>query len=306
MANMKISGLPDGVSLNDNDMIEIARPGSPNASLRVSVSYLMSYLALKMVTSAALRVNGAATDFKQVLFTENYVTRFAMAASGDGTHTPFLRITVQNDDGTWLKDAITLSRSDGSIWYGGNIASSNDGVQQCGTTGNRWAQVCAATGTINTSDINEKTLSTDSSAVTLDSLVEALSDLPTAVFQWNTMIAKKGADAARYHVGYIAQAVQSALTSKGIDPSKTALWCNDALTEKVDTPVYDKDGKTRVGTSTVFNPILNADGSQKYRQGLRIDNLQAVLIEAQRRRIATLETNYATLAARVAALEAKA
>lgn len=173
---------------------------------------------------------------------------------------------------------------------GGFFLPGTDNVMNLGGPINRWTQLFAGTSTINTSDITEKTLTTENSDVNINSLVTALQDLPTITYQWNDSITKKGSDKARYHTGYSAQTVQSALISKGIDPEKTALWCNDALTKEVETT----DQETGEITHTT-QPILDENGKQVYRQGLRIDHLQAILIEANRKRIVELENSYNSL-----------
>ncbi|GBR32736.1 hypothetical protein AA11826_0977 [Komagataeibacter oboediens DSM 11826] len=221
-----------------------------------------------------------------------------------------------------------VCRNQGNIYFnsydigtntpGGYLLPGSDNVIVFGASSNRIAQIFAGTAAINTSDATEKTLASAESPFTLAQIKVALRPLLTRLYQWNDMIAKKGADKARYHVGYLAQDVFALLTAANIDPTMTALWCNDALTQNVlvtpgkeaVTTTDPETGEVTVVTPAVDpvyedQPILNADGTQKYRQGLRMELVHAVLIDDSRDRIATLENNYAALLTRVAALEAK-
>lgn len=109
-----------------------------------------------------------------------------------------------------------------------------DGTQFLGDSSHRWNTVYATTGTINTSDVNEKqqirTL-TDAErlvAVRLKSLIRA--------FKFNDAVALKGS-AARIHVGVIAQDVKAAFDAEGLDANAYGLFCSDTL----------EDGSTRLG-----------------------------------------------------------
>ncbi|WP_215755042.1 hypothetical protein [Acetobacter sp. P5B1] len=98
----------------------------------------------------------------------------------------------------------------------------------------------------------------------------------------------------RQHVGAIAQQVYSALQAAGLDPASFGIWGQDALTQQVE--VRDENGAL---TDIETKPVLDAKGEQVYRQSLRYDELSMLLIAAG-------EAEMQTLAARVAALEAKA
>jgi len=97
-----------------------------------------------------------------------------------------------------------------------------------GVAGQRWTEVFAVTGTINTSDQNEKQQIRDLSdtekavAIRLKGLIKA--------FKFNTAVEAKGDD-ARIHVGVIAQDVRSAFEAEGLDAHQYGVFCSDTLTD---------------------------------------------------------------------------
>jgi hypothetical protein len=116
----------------------------------------------------------------------------------------------------------------------------NDGVPNLGESFARWNTVYATTGTINTSDRNEK------------QDIEELSDAERRVaarvknlirkFRFKDAVAKKG-DAARIHFGVIAQDVQDAFAAEGLDASRYGLFCSDTFKTLNGKPV-SKDKET--------------------------------------------------------------
>lgn len=122
----------------------------------------------------------------------------------------------------------------------------------------------------------------------------------------NASIAEKGADNARLHAGFIAQKVEAALTAAGLDPAKYALWSNSPVIEIVNKPTGEKDDKGNDITVSVGVQATNADGTPKYTQMLRYEQIMCILFEAAKSKIKAQESALSTLAKRVAALEAKA
>jgi hypothetical protein len=114
------------------------------------------------------------------------------------------------------------------------VAPSVDGAYVLGAPSFRWSTVYATTGTINTSDANQKQDVRDLSeaelrvAVKLKSLVRA--------FRFKDAVTAKG-DNARIHFGVIAQDVAAAFTSEGLDANSYGLFCSDVL----------EDNSTRLG-----------------------------------------------------------
>jgi hypothetical protein len=126
-----------------------------------------------------------------------------------------------------------------------------DNAYDLGTAPQRWKEVYAAVGTINTSDATEK------------QQVRSLSDAEQRVaarikklfraFKWNDAVAKKG-EHARIHIGVMAQDVKLAFEAEGLDAHSYAMFCSD--------------------------DIPNPDGSSTPRLGVRYDQLLAFVISA--------------------------
>ena len=98
-----------------------------------------------------------------------------------------------------------------------------------GSAGARWGTIFAATGTIDTSDQNEKQDIAELSEAEQRVAVAAKGLLRK--FRWKDSVAEKG-DAARTHVGIMAQDLQAAFAAEGLDASDYAMWCSDTWTDK--------------------------------------------------------------------------
>jgi hypothetical protein len=124
------------------------------------------------------------------------------------------------------------------IWSSTVFRPNGDNVASLGAVGDRWSVVYAATGSINTSDRNEKQ--------NIESLSEAETRVAVAAkgllkkFRWKSAVEEKG-DEARVHFGIIAQDLQDAFAAEGLDASDYGMWCSDTWT--------DDDGveQTRLG-----------------------------------------------------------
>ena len=114
-----------------------------------------------------------------------------------------------------------------------------DNIYNLGTASFRWATVFAGTGTINTSDRNEKQ--------DIESLNEAELRVASALkglvrkFKFRDAVSAKG-DAARIHVGVIAQEVQDVFEANGLDVNQYGIFCSDTWTDE-----ETGEEKTRLG-----------------------------------------------------------
>lgn len=126
-----------------------------------------------------------------------------------------------------------------------------DNTYDLGTSGQRWKVVYAATGTINTSDATEKQQVRDLSDAELR-VARRVKSLIRA-FKWNSAVDAKG-DAARTHIGVMAQDVRDAFAQEGLDAHQYGLFCSDDL--------------------------QHDDGSVTTRLGVRYDELLAFVIAA--------------------------
>lgn len=149
----------------------------------------------------------------------------------------------------------------------GAVLPNTDNVNTSGFSSNRWTVVYATTGTINTSDINDKQDIEELSAA--EKRVAARIKPLIKKFRFKDAVAKKG-NAARIHVGVIAQEVQAAFTAEGLDANRYGLFCEDTW--------YEVNGQT-----------TNADKTQQYdantpgavkvtRLGVRYEELLAFVI----------------------------
>lgn len=141
-----------------------------------------------------------------------------------------------------------------------------DNAWSCGISSLRWSVVYAATGAINTSDRETKQ---DIAALTKAEAAVAR-DLKGLIrtFRFKDAVAKKG-DAARIHVGAIAQEVRDAFLAHGLDPARYALFCSDTWHELDGVPVTpEPDGSLPEGAVSVT------------RLGLRYEQLLAFIIAA--------------------------
>ena len=133
----------------------------------------------------------------------------------------------------------------------GTWRPTDDNTRALGTGVHRYTTVYAVTGTINTSDANQKQQIRELSdaeqrtAQRVKKLIRA--------FKWNDAVETKGEE-ARIHFGIIAQDVQEAFALEGLDASKYGLFCSDTWT--------------------------TSDGSSQTRLGVRYSELLAFIIAA--------------------------
>lgn len=126
-----------------------------------------------------------------------------------------------------------------------------DNSISCGIGAQRWTEVYAVNGTINTSDATEKQQVRELSES--EHLVAQKVKKLIRAFKWNDAVAVKG-DNARTHFGVMAQDVQAAFAAEGLDASKYGLFCEDTWT--------------------------TLDGTSQTRLGVRYDELLAFVVAA--------------------------
>ncbi|QBQ72720.1 putative structural protein [Roseobacter phage CRP-5] len=152
-----------------------------------------------------------------------------------------------NIDGAASRSGIYFGTSGLTPRFNGAQA---DNTIDVGTASQRFDDIYATNGTIQTSDRNEK------------QDIEVLSDAETRVaqackgllrkFRWKDAVAEKGDD-ARIHFGIIAQDLQDAFTAEGLDAGRYAMFISSTWWEtQTDVPAveaveaveatYDEDG----------------------------------------------------------------
>jgi len=201
-----------------------------------------------------------------------------------------------------------------------------DNAQSLGWSGNRWSVVYAATGTINTSDERSKQ---DVGAIP-DEWLDAWGALDWVRFKVRDSVSKKGWDAARWHIGLVAQQVRDAFIERGLDAQAIGLLCYDEWEEERE-PIFEDQviGSKTVVIGQEATGVLDAQGQPIMRAitedqevmgsveigtrvkleagdrwGLRYDECQAMEAAWQRRELARKDMQIADLSARLAALEA--
>ena len=112
----------------------------------------------------------------------------------------------------------------------GSFSSSVDNTMSCGTSGFRWTTVYATTGTINTSDANQKQQIENLTDVEFAVANELKSKVKT--FKFNEAVAAKGSN-ARKHVGWIAQDVQTVFANHGLNANDYGMFCSDEIDGKI-------------------------------------------------------------------------
>jgi hypothetical protein len=186
-----------------------------------------------------------------------------------------------SDAGSVLGTALTIRRDTGEFQVGGVLAPASDNSLALGGAALRWSIVYAGSGTISTSDAREKQ---EMEAVD-PALIEAWGDVRWVRYRFRAAVAEKG-DAARWHVGLVAQQVRDAIDARMGDGAaqRWGLLCHDA---------WDAQAEARDDEGVVVRPARAAGE----RWGLRYEECLALEAAWQRHAIAAL-------ADRVAALEA--
>lgn len=169
-----------------------------------------------------------------------------------------LLLSARLDNGGSARNLWTINHSTG-VWEPGA-----DNAYNFGSATLRWSTIFAGTSTINTSDMREKqqirelSVAEKAVAVRLKGLIRA--------YKFNDAVAKKG-DAARIHVGVMAQDVQAAFAAEGLDGMRYGVLCFDAWDAA--PAEYDEEGLLVVPA--------RAAGS---RYGVRYEELVAFVISA--------------------------
>lgn len=160
-----------------------------------------------------------------------------------------------------------------------------DNAYSFGDASHRPTVLWAVSGTISTSDANEKDNIRELNEVELECSI-ALSRLPK-IFQWIQSIQEKGAEAARLHCSPTVQSIISTMESFNLNPFKYGFVCFDewdAIYEPVvvEEIVEQKDGSfTVVETPTGEMKCVREAGS---RYGLRdTDFLKFIMVGTVKR-----------------------
>ena len=129
----------------------------------------------------------------------------------------------------------------------GNAQPGADNTTALGSGSFRWTTVYATTGTINTSDRNDKQQVADLTAAE-KAVGQALKGM-MKTFKFNEAVLNKGPN-ARIHFGVIAQDVKAAFEAQGLNAENYGVFCSDTL----------PNGDTRLGVryEELFALIIGA------------------------------------------------
>ncbi len=120
-----------------------------------------------------------------------------------------------------------------------NSGALSDNTQDIGQSNQRWKDIYATNGTIQTSDINEKQ--------DIEDLSEAENRVAVAAkgllkkYRWKSAVEEKG-DNARYHFGIMAQDLQQAFSAEGLDAGNYGVFISSTWTDET-----TGEEKTRLG-----------------------------------------------------------
>ena len=170
-----------------------------------------------------------------------------LVADGNGTAANWMTVTRSGNTATNIGMTATTFTFTGN--FSNSILPSVDNNRTLGGASNRWSVVYAGTGTINTSDANLK-----QDIAELDEAERRVAARLKALirkFRFKDSVAEKG-DAARIHVGAIAQDVESAFILEGLDPARYAVFCKDTW--------------------------IDGEGVEQTRLGIRYDEMFAFII----------------------------
>ena len=188
------------------------------------------------------------------------------------------RISSTGGTATPGQGSLHIEAGAGAVFTGGVLPDS-DNTQSVGSAVNRWAQIYAGAGTINTSDFNDKQDIRELAEVELR-VAKRLKNL-VRVYRFKDAVTTKGPN-ARMHVGVIAQEVRLAFEAEGLDADDYGVLCYDSWPEQsqeVETwdAEYDDAGNLkREAGFRIVRPARPAGG----RYGVRYDELLAFIISA--------------------------
>jgi hypothetical protein len=140
-----------------------------------------------------------------------------------------------------------------------------DDTQSLGSASFRWSVVYAGTGTINTSDFETKQDIEDLSAAE-KRVAQTVKGL-LKKFRFKDAVAAKG-DAARIHVGVIAQDLKAAFEAEGLDAHRYAMFCSDTWYEYEGKVVDINENKKYVdGYMALSGQKVSCDENGDYPEG---------------------------------------
>lgn len=185
-------------------------------------------------------------------------------SNGDATPFAYVKGALTNGSNRTTGDLVFGTRTSIStlaitgrfkITNGGHFMPVTDNINDVGGSGNRVRTIYAATGTINTSDQRLK----QQVDLVPDEWLDAWGEVRHVRFKFNDSVEEKG-DAARWHLGFIAQEIKAAFDAKGVDATMIGLLCYDRWDEETEE---ETEAVTRIEQRPRFTPsasLVDATG----------------------------------------------
>lgn len=174
----------------------------------------------------------------------------------------------------------------------------SDGSSDLGMNDHAWNNIYSKTAVSVTSDASEKKVLAnlgDDRDADNQKLLDAIYNLNIHTYKLNDSINEKGEDKARLHNGFIAQDVKRVLTDAGLNPSDYGMWIQDRVFSNIEVDTGKKDASGKAVTRSEYQPVLDENGKQAYRQSLRYEEVLCVLIQSMKQKIDRLEKQVASL-----------
>ena len=174
------------------------------------------------------------------------------------------------------------------------LRPSNNNAMSLGDGTNRWSEVFAVNGTINTSDAREKTAVSVLTDAELNAAKQLAKEIGT--FKFLESVAKKG-DAARSHVGMTVQRAIEIMQANGLDPFAYGFICYNKWDDQVrhyeakpEVPaVLDEDGNIIEPGIPAQPERTEVDAVAGDRYGFRVDQLLLFMARGFEARLSALE-----------------
>ena len=248
-------------------------PGISNTTAGISMS-AANGIIISRADNAPINISRNSSDGELILFRKDGTT---LGSIGVQSSRPYfgnsINFSIKCDD-----------FGGGSLIPANQSGTPNDNLADIGTSGNRWDNIYATNGTIQTSDRNEK-----------QDIVE-LSDAEQRVavackgllrkFRWIDAVEAKGDD-ARIHFGIIAQDLQAAFEAEGLDAARYAMFTSNtwwetqtevaAVEATEDTKAVDAYTRTDTYDTAEEAP---EGATERTRLGVRYSELLAFIISA--------------------------
>lgn len=247
MIRAMVDGTPGNNDMPGRLMFMTTPDGSatPSERMRIdsngSVGIGTTSPTSKLHVAGFAQIEGGASDsFQGAILRNNY---------GNGTRASTSYIEARNENDIATGSVFLTHEANGSSTFVVNLTPSGartsdrratkfsvdvngayagaDNVQSLGWSANRWSVVYAGTGSINTSDERAKD---DISAIP-DEWLDAWGAVEWVRYKFRDAVEAKG-EAARWHVGLIAQRVRDVFAEQGLDAEAIGLLCYDQWEEE--------------------------------------------------------------------------